>query len=189
MDNVYVNETQTVLVLDDDADQLNLIRNYLTRRDMEVHESNNGFAIVEKMHTHKPDLILMDALMPGVDGFHACEELRRHSEARDIPIIMMTSLDDPDIINWAFECGADDFIRKPLSMTLLYNRIMSHMEVKRTSSLLTHAQMQLETKIIQKDQELMRQKMMTRQEILDHKRTKQKMKSMWQSHTMMPQAV
>ncbi len=172
MDNVFICDTYSVLVIDDDREQTQLVDRYLSRRGMNVVTTNNGLQIMEKIDTHHPDIILIDALMPYMDGFAICEELKPHAKSRNIPVVMMTSLEDPEIINWAFDCGVDDFIRKPFSAELLHNRLLRTLENKREQMSLHRTHVQLETALVQKDQELLRMRQQMRQEILDHKRTR-----------------
>ncbi|MGN7612535.1 response regulator [Magnetococcales bacterium HHB-1] len=191
MDNVYICEEPTILAIDDDIDQLNLIDNFLSRRGFSVHTTNNGFEIIDKIQVHQPDLILIDALMPGRDGFNVCKELKEHAKSRNVPIMMMTSLEDPEIINWAFDCGIDDYIRKPIIMELLKSRILRLLESKKNEMNLYYSNAKLETKLLKQEQEMMRLRNLVKQEMLDHKRTKRQLISLSKggfNHTMMASA-
>ncbi|MBF0588341.1 MAG: response regulator [Magnetococcales bacterium] len=187
MDNVFICDSYTVLVVDDDRDQTRLVEHYLSRRGFNVVSTNNGLQIMDKIDTHKPDIILIDALMPYMDGFAICEELKPHAKSRNIPVVMMTSLEDPEIINWAFDCGVDDFIRKPFSAELLHNRLLRTLDSKREQMSLHHTHIQLETELVRKDQELLRMRQAMRQEILEHSKTRKVLMAGWNQEIQQPQ--
>jgi diguanylate cyclase (GGDEF)-like protein len=108
-----------------------------------VYEASNGeeaFAFVEKQ---LPDLILLDAVMPGMDGFEVCRNLRLRREFRTIPILMATGLDDMDSVNRAFESGAAGFATKPVNYTLLIHRIRFQLRAAADAKALLESQERL----------------------------------------------
>jgi len=111
------------LVVDDDVAMRLLIRQTLERLGFACHEANNGIAALERFDQIAPDIVLLDVLMPGMNGYAVCSELRRRPTGAFVPILMLTGLDDPDSINRAYEVGATDFISKPINWGILGHRI------------------------------------------------------------------
>jgi diguanylate cyclase (GGDEF)-like protein len=118
-------ETRTacVLVVDDDTASRLLVRTTLARAGLEVLEAADGARALECAKAKLPDLVLMDVSMPVMDGFSACEELRKLPGGSRVPVVMMTGLDDVESIERAFEVGASDFLTKPIQWTLLAHRV------------------------------------------------------------------
>jgi DNA-binding response OmpR family regulator len=104
--------TISVLVVDDEEPLRNLLQISLQRQGYHVSVARNGCEALEVVASHKIDLVLLDIMMPEMDGFTACTELRRRS---DIPIVMLTALNRPDDIVHGFNMGADDYITKPFT--------------------------------------------------------------------------
>ena len=88
-----------------------------------VEEAEDGIAALEVAREVRPDLIILDVLMPGKSGFQVCQEMRRRPEFRRTPILMMTGLDDTESVKKAYDFGATDFVTKPISWTLLCHRV------------------------------------------------------------------
>ena len=107
--------TQLVLVVDDDSMMRVLARATLEQGGFAVEEANDGHAGVSAFERLRPDIVLLDVLMPVLDGFGACAALRKLEGGDHAPVLMMTALDDSDSINRAYEAGATDFITKPIA--------------------------------------------------------------------------
>lgn len=120
---LFSNQNKRVLVVDDDTSFRIITSSVLTASAFIVDEAENGLQALEKVKQHKPDLILMDALMDELDGFETCRLLRENPDIKDVPIIMSTGLGDIDSINRAFESGATDFMVKPLNYPILIHRL------------------------------------------------------------------
>ena len=118
-----MNPRPCILVVDDDTGGRRLTRATLTRSGFDVIEAGDGQAAVDAMRVRLPDLVLMDVSMPVMDGFTACAELRRLPGGANVPVVMMTGLDDTGSIERAFEVGATDFVTKPINWTLLPHRV------------------------------------------------------------------
>jgi diguanylate cyclase (GGDEF)-like protein/PAS domain S-box-containing protein len=112
-----------VLVVDDDRTMRFLIREALAPHGYELLEAADGAAAVAQLRERMPDLVLLDVHMPGVDGFEVCEEIRRHPRGADVPVVIMTSLDDVSSIRRAYETGATDFVTKPPNWLILSQRV------------------------------------------------------------------
>lgn len=113
----------TVLVADYDNAVRQFVRTAIEQIGLNVCEASNGSEVLEQFTLRHPDLIVMDVMMPVMDGFTACSKVRGEPRGGQIPILMMTGLDDAEAISRAYEHGATDFIAKPLNPTMLSQRI------------------------------------------------------------------
>ncbi len=107
--------TPSVLIVDDEAMARTLLRLMLVRAGYDVIEAENGYDALEKVKHDKPDLILLDVMMPGIDGFTVCETLRAQPDTAGLPIIMLSAKTDLDSINRGLAAGASRYLTKPLS--------------------------------------------------------------------------
>ena len=112
-----------LLVVDDDAPTRLVLRRVLAKHGYEVIEAANGQEAIEQTLALRPDLVLMDVMMPVLDGFSACAQIRLEDGDESLPIIMLTGADDLESIESAFNAGATDFITKPINWTLLTQRV------------------------------------------------------------------
>ncbi len=111
---------KTILVVEDDANLLDVVRHNLVREGYEVVTAHDGETAVEVARSRKPDLILLDIMLPGLDGFDVCRILRREMS---VPIIMLTAKADEIDKVVGLEMGADDYITKPFSLRELLARV------------------------------------------------------------------
>jgi signal transduction histidine kinase len=116
-------EAPVILVIDDDPVQRHLCRQALEGAGFAVEEAGSGVAGIEIFTHISPDAILLDVVMPGMDGFTTCSRLRARENERSTPILMVTGLDDVASIERAYTAGATDFISKPFNWTILVQRI------------------------------------------------------------------
>jgi diguanylate cyclase (GGDEF)-like protein/PAS domain S-box-containing protein len=112
-----------VLVVDDDVFMRGMLQNLLEEQGYRVTEAQNGVNALEEFQHCSPDLVLMDAAMPVMDGFIACAQLKKLETGADIPVIMITALDDEQSVNKAFEAGATEYITKPVHWAVLRHRV------------------------------------------------------------------
>ncbi len=112
-------ESVLVLIIDDDAAHRTIARHALENAGYAVEEAPDGEEGLRVAKRARPDLVLLDIMMPKVDGYQVCSELRRNPEFMNLPILMATALDDIESVERAFEAGATHFITKPISWTLL----------------------------------------------------------------------
>ncbi|MCC8988170.1 MAG: EAL domain-containing protein [Candidatus Contendobacter sp.] len=117
------NEIANILVVDDDPMMRLIAREILEQDGFVVHEADNGQAALRQFAATGADLILLDVIMPGWDGFATCERLRQAPVGAWTPIVMMTGLDDAQSIQHAYEVGATDFIVKPIIGPILVQRV------------------------------------------------------------------
>jgi diguanylate cyclase (GGDEF)-like protein len=112
-----------ILIVDDDPVIRVLVGETLRQIGLVVEEADTGEAALEFIGRSQPDVILLDVLMPGMDGFETCMAIRGGDRGQHVPVLMMTGLEDIDSIDHAFEVGATDFITKPLNYTILGYRV------------------------------------------------------------------
>lgn len=112
-----------ILVVEDEADILELIRYNFEREGYVVVTAENGEDALRLVPTETPDLVLLDLMLPGVDGLDVCRELKRGPETAKIPIIMVTAKGEESDVVAGLELGADDYVAKPFSMKILIARV------------------------------------------------------------------
>jgi two-component system, OmpR family, alkaline phosphatase synthesis response regulator PhoP len=126
---------EKILVVDDEQDILELLSYNLEREGYSVIPVETGEAAVEKASSQKPDLIILDLMLPGIDGVEVCRRLRSREMIKDIPIIMLTAKsEDSDVIT-GLEVGADDYVAKPFSPKVLIARIRTQLRRKQSREL------------------------------------------------------
>ena len=103
---------QKILIADDEAQIREILRIYFEKEGFEVIEAEDGAAAILKVQSEKPDILLLDIMMPVLDGIEVCKQVRKMS---DLPIIMVTAKDDDDDRIAGLEIGADDYITKPFN--------------------------------------------------------------------------
>lgn len=126
----------TILVVDDTPANLSLMSNLL-KDTYKVKVANRGERALEIAASDTPpDLILLDIIMPGMDGYEVCRRLKAQASTKDIPIIFITAMADVENESMGFALGAVDYISKPFNKTVVKARIRVHMQLKRQSRLL-----------------------------------------------------
>ncbi|MBO6584864.1 MAG: response regulator transcription factor [Gracilimonas sp.] len=118
---------QTILVVDDEKDLLDLIEYNLKKEGFAVLKAENGEEGIKIAKEHKPDLVLMDIMMPKMDGMEAVETMRADEDLKSIPIIFLTARSDEKTEVEGLDKGGDDYITKPISTTKLISRIKAVM--------------------------------------------------------------
>jgi two-component system alkaline phosphatase synthesis response regulator PhoP len=124
--NAPVNRAQAsprILIADDDPLGAELLEAYLNEIDCELRTTSDGEQTLQLVASWRPDLILLDVMMPRISGFEVCKRLRSDPATRDIAIIMITALDQPSDMDRAVEAGTDDFVSKPINKTDLLLRV------------------------------------------------------------------
>lgn len=119
----------TILMVEDNALQRREIEAQLQPLGHRVISANNGQEALDRMERELPDLIVMDAVMPSMDGFKACELIRANPRTVAIPILVLTAL-SRDAKDRSYAAGADDFIRKPANTLLLQVRVQTHLRIQ-----------------------------------------------------------
>ncbi|MCB1823635.1 MAG: EAL domain-containing protein [Candidatus Competibacteraceae bacterium] len=112
-----------ILIVDDDEGQRLLAGASLREGGFTILEAGSGEQALEVFRQHQPDLVLLDVVMPGMDGFTTCAALRDLVGGRTVPIVMVTGLDDVESIEQAYQAGATDFLTKPIQWLILHHRV------------------------------------------------------------------
>src|ERR1039457_862005 len=139
-----VNRNPVILVVDDDQLMRVMLRDALTAAGFEVTLAADGVSALHHFTAVQHDLVLLDLIMPGKDGFETCRDIRALPRGQYIPVQMMTGLDNPDSIHCAFEAGATDFIAKPLNSELLVHRVRYMLRSSQNVNRLAESQARLE---------------------------------------------
>jgi len=121
-----------ILVVDDEPDYVATIQCRLEWSHYEVIAATNGQEAIEKAINEKPDLVLLDTCMPVIDGHEVLEQLKQHPDLKDIPVIMVTALCEPQDIATASSYGIADYVAKPFDFTELVEKIANALENKKT---------------------------------------------------------
>jgi diguanylate cyclase (GGDEF)-like protein len=135
--------TGRILVVDDHEDNVELLRARLEAWGYEVDSANDGIEAIEMVHASPPDLILLDVMMPSVDGNEVARRIKQNPALPFIPIIMQTALDSTESKVEGLEAGADDYITKPIEFAELKARLRSMLRIKRLQTELEERERQL----------------------------------------------
>ncbi len=122
-------QAKRILVVDDLEDNLFLLETILTEEGYEVDTALNGKSALTKVESSPPDLVLMDAMMPGMDGYEVTRRIRQNKKLPFIPILLLTAYVEADAPK-GLELGANDFIRKPIDYDELMARIKAFLRLK-----------------------------------------------------------
>ena len=127
-----INPTSRILIVDDVQMNLDLMKEILSEKGYQIATAINGKSAIAKARAHKFDLILLDVVLPDIDGFEVCAHLKSISQTQDIPIIFLTAKREKDNIIKGFQLGAVDYIPKPFSKEELLARVNLHLTLRKT---------------------------------------------------------
>jgi two-component system, sensor histidine kinase and response regulator len=128
-----VDSSATVLVVDDNLQNREVAEGHLVGAGYRVVQAEGGAEALAALAGRRPDLVLLDVLMPGMDGYETCRRIRALPEGGDVPVLFLTALGDLETHRAAMESGADDFLTKPLNRTELLIRVRSLLRIKQLS--------------------------------------------------------
>jgi len=135
--NVDTTDTQgTVLVVDDTPTNIQVLFDVLNESGYRVAVAKTGESALKRLQNHLPDLILLDVMMPGIDGFETCQRLKESDRTKDIPVIFMTALSDSVDKVKGLKLGAVDYITKPIQHEEVLARIQVHLQLRRLNQTL-----------------------------------------------------
>ena len=143
-------KTPVVLVVDDEELNLRLLDALLKPQGYQVFTARDGEEAIGMVHEVKPDIILLDIMMPRMNGFEVARKLREDPETKIIPIVMVTALQDVEDRVQALEAGADDFLTKPVDRTEMRARVKSLLKVKAYNDHMKNYQQELEAEVAQR---------------------------------------
>ena len=126
-------KTPTILVVDDNQQNLELLQAYLEDVDCQAVPARDGLEALEIIAKDPPDLILLDVMMPKMSGFEVCKRIKNDPKTSDIPVIMVTALNEFGDIERAIDSGTDDFLSKPVNKLELLTRIKTMLKLKHLS--------------------------------------------------------
>ena len=137
MDRARLNQekdkTPIVLVVDDDEPSLELLQAYLEDVDCETIPAQDGVEALQIIAGKTPDLVLLDVMMPKMSGFEVCKRIKNDPKTSDIPVIMVTALNEFGDIERGIDSGTDDFISKPVNKLELVTRVKTMLKLKHLS--------------------------------------------------------
>jgi two-component system alkaline phosphatase synthesis response regulator PhoP len=123
-------KTPMVLVVDDNQQNLELLQAYLEDIDCQTIPARDGPEALEIIAKEPPDLILLDVMMPKMSGFEVCRRIKNDPKTSDIPVIMVTALNEFGDIERAIDSGTDDFLSKPVNKLELLTRVKTMLKLK-----------------------------------------------------------
>lgn len=147
-------ETGSILIVDDTPTNLEVLVDYFADLRFDVLVASDGPGALEQMAHAKPDIILLDVMMPGMDGFEVCRRLKAAPDTADIPVIFMTALSDTVDKIRGFEAGAVDYVTKPIQQEEVRARVTTHMTLSRLRHRLAEANATLERRVAERTAEL-----------------------------------
>ena len=136
--NVNMNGAPKVLVIDDEKRQRDVLESVLFNQGYELYFAENGPKGLQMAREHLPDVILLDVMMPDMDGFQVCQVIRTDEILKEAPVLFLTALEDKEARIRGLEVGADDFITKPFDITELRTRLRTITRLNRYRSLIKH---------------------------------------------------
>ncbi len=128
-----------VLIADDNPQGVELLDAYLGDTGYEVATAFDGEETLHKVRDWRPDLVLLDIMMPKISGFEVCKRLKADPATRDVAVLMITALDQPSDVDRAVDAGTDDYLTKPINQTDLLRRVRALLASRRKSGELERA--------------------------------------------------
>jgi|GEM_PF-1089439 len=138
---------QIILIVDDKPANLDVLRAFLKENNLKILVADSGETALKSIENIHPDMVLLDVMMPGIDGFETCRQIKKLKGLQDVPIIFMTALTEPKHKAMGFSAGAVDYITKPIQKEELLARVATHLEIKRYRN-------HLEEEVLKKTEEL-----------------------------------
>ena len=138
------NKKFNILIVDDASKNIQVVANILKQEGYQMAFARNGKTALSRAETMPFDLILLDIMMPEMDGYEACERLKKNPETKDIPVIFLTAKTDKESVLKGFGLGAVDYVTKPFNAAELLARVKTHLELKLAKEDLRNSRDQLQ---------------------------------------------
>jgi diguanylate cyclase (GGDEF)-like protein len=142
----------TILIVDDSLTSLEVLCDFLMNAGFRILLAQDGESAILKVAETSPDVILLDIIMPGIDGFETCRRLKANPATREIPVIFMTALAQTSVVVKGFELGAVDYITKPTQQEIVLARVTTHLTIQKLQRSLQQQNWQLQQEIKQRHQ-------------------------------------
>lgn len=123
-----------ILIIDDEKELCESIKNLLEDKELSCSFVYDGGSALSSIEKEKPDLIILDVMVPGIDGFEVCQRIKHNEDFKDIPVILLTVLGDKENIIGGLKAGANDYITKPFDAEELIARIETHLKIRELSA-------------------------------------------------------
>ena len=120
----------SILVVDDEVGALTLIGIMLERGGFEVSKARDAYAALNSLQAYTPDLIILDVMMPGMNGIELCRRIREMPTTRETPVVMLSARGDPASVDAGLEAGANDYLQKPILHHDLLTKVRKMLEVQ-----------------------------------------------------------
>ncbi|MCG8699783.1 MAG: response regulator, partial [Bacteroidales bacterium] len=143
-----------VLIVDDDFSNLQVLGFFLKQQGYSVWAATDAYEAYDILKTEMPDIILLDVMMPKVNGYEVCKKIKSDKKLAHIPVLFLSALNDPDDILMGFDAGASDFITKPFKKQVVLARVNTHLQLKLQAQELAEANTQLENKVKERTKNL-----------------------------------
>jgi DNA-binding response OmpR family regulator len=124
----------TILIVDDDPDSLDIVRTFLASKGYDVHTASDGKAGLAKLEEVRPALVLLDVMMPGMDGWEVARLIKNHPDFGDTRVVMLTARSGFSDKQEGLRAGADDYIVKPIRLDELGRRVKKNLEARTNAS-------------------------------------------------------
>lgn len=129
-----------VLIIDDQPKNIQVLGQFLRAEDFSINVAKSGQAGLDMIEGVNPDIILLDILMPDIDGFEVCKKIRENDKTKEIPIIFVSAVTDMEKIIHGFKIGGNDYITKPFNQDELLARVKTHIDLYRSKVLIKDQQ-------------------------------------------------
>lgn len=147
-------EKRVILIVDDRSENLDLLISFLEEYDFNIKVADSGEEMFNRLEYCSPDIILLDIMMPGIDGFETCRRLKISDDYKDIPVIFMSALDDAVDKVKGLNLGAVDYITKPFIQAEVLARVTNHLHIQELKNKLESTNRTLEKRVKERTVEL-----------------------------------
>ena len=171
--NAQPTDKGTILIVDDTPANISVLLEYLHQQGFKGLVARDGLRALEQVKHARPDLILLDVVMPGLDGFETCRRLKAEADTADIPVIFMTALSDTTDKMRGFDVGAVDYVTKPFQHEEVLTRVTTHLTLRRLQIALREANNRLEQRVAARTAELTEANDSLQAEIKERKRAEE----------------